>query len=64
MNGIDGIETAIRIRTMGEENIIIFISSYDERVKELFDFRTIAFIDKPLETFKLEEALSRAYKVL
>lgn len=30
MNGIDGIETATRIRAMGEENLIIFISSYDE----------------------------------
>lgn len=64
MNGIDGIETATRIRTMGEENLIIFISSYDERIKELFDFRTIAFIDKPLETAKLEKALSKAYSIL
>lgn len=64
MNGIDGIETATRIRTMGEENLIIFISSYDERIKELFDFRTIAFIDKPLETSKLEKALSKAYSIL
>lgn len=64
MNGIDGIETATRIRTMGKENLIIFISSYDERIKELFDFRTIAFIDKPLETSKLEKALSKAYSIL
>ncbi|MFI3214542.1 MAG: LytTR family DNA-binding domain-containing protein [Eubacteriales bacterium] len=64
MNGLDGIETATRIRTTGEENLIIFISSYDDRIKELFDFRTIAFIDKPLETSKLEEALSKAYSIL
>ncbi len=64
MNGIDGIETATRIRVMGEESLIIFISSYDERIKELFDFRTIAFIDKPLETSKLEEALLKAYSII
>ncbi len=64
MDGIDGIETATRIRTMSEENLIIFISSYDKRIKELFDFRTIAFIDKPLETSKLEAALSKAYTIL
>lgn len=64
MSGIDGIETATRIRTMGEDNLIIFISSYDERVKELFDFRTIAFLDKPLDVAKLETALSKAYSIL
>ena len=64
MNGIDGVETATRIRTMGQENLIIFISSYDDRVKELFDFRTIAFLDKPLEVSSLEEALFKAYCVL
>lgn len=64
MDGIDGIETATRIRSMGEENLIIFISNYDDRIKELFDFRTIAFIDKPLETEKLEEALQKAYNII
>ncbi|MFI3201436.1 MAG: LytTR family DNA-binding domain-containing protein [Eubacteriales bacterium] len=64
MAGIDGIETATRIRSMGEENLIIFISSYDQRIKELFDFRTIAFIDKPFSTDKLEEALSKGYAIL
>ncbi|MCQ4936345.1 LytR/AlgR family response regulator transcription factor [Anaerotignum propionicum] len=64
MDGIDGIETATRIRSMGKDNLIIFISSYDDRVKELFDFRTIAFIDKPLETEKLEKALRKAYNIL
>lgn len=64
MNGIDGIETATRIRAMGEENLIIFISSYDKRVKELFDFRTIAFLDKPVDISKLEIALSKANLIL
>lgn len=60
MNGIDGIETANRICSMGVESLIIFISNYDDRIKELFSFRTIAFIDKPVEVDKLEEALQRA----
>lgn len=64
MNGINGIETATRISAMGEATLIIFISSYDERVKELFDFRTIAFLDKPLEVSKLEKALLKAYSIL
>lgn len=64
MNGIDGIETATRIRAMGDENLIIFISSYDKRVKELFDFRTIAFLDKPIDILMLEKALSKAYSII
>lgn len=64
MNGIDGIETAMRIRSMGEENLIIFISSYDKRIKELFDFRTIAFLDKPLDVSSLETVLARAYSII
>lgn len=64
MKGIDGIETANRIRAMGEENLIIFISSYDDRIKELFDFRTIAFIDKPISIEKLETALRKAYYII
>lgn len=64
MNGIDGIETATRIRAMGEENLIIFISRYDKRIKELFDFRTIAFLDKPIDVTMLETALSKAYSII
>lgn len=64
MNGINGIETATRIRAMGEEALIIFISSYDERVKELFKLGTIDFLDKPLQTEELEEALLHASSIL
>lgn len=64
MNGMDGIETAARIRAMGEECLIIFISRYDKRVKELFDFRTIAFLDKPIDMPMLETALYKAYSII
>ena len=64
MDGIDGIETATRIQTMGKDHLIIFISSYDDRLKELFDFRTIAFIDKPIKTEELERALQKAYYII
>lgn len=64
MNGINGIETATRIRTMGEETLIIFISNYDERVKELFKLGTIGFLDKPVQTQELEEVLLYASSIL
>ncbi len=64
MDGIDGIETAMRIRRLGEESLIVFISSYDEKIKECFDYGTIAFLDKPVEVTKLEKALSKAYEII
>ncbi len=35
MGGIDGIETATRIRSLSEESLIVFISSYDENTIEV-----------------------------
>ncbi len=64
MKGIDGIETATRIRNLGEDALIIFISSYDDRVKELFNFRTIAFLDKPVNVDELEGAITRAFDII
>ena len=49
---------------MGEESLIIFISNYDKRVKELFDFRTIAFLDKPIDMSMFEAALYKAYSII
>lgn len=62
MDGIDGIETASIIRNLGEDSKLIFISSYDERIRELFDIDTIAFLDKPLDKVKLKNALNRCYE--
>ncbi len=64
MGGIDGIETATRIRTVAQDTLIIFISSYDDRVKELFSTRTVAFLDKPVQLEKLEKAMSEAKNII
>ena len=64
MNGMDGIDTATKIRAMGKESLIIFISSYDKRIKELFAFQTIAFIDKPIDKSQLESALLKACEII
>lgn len=64
IDGIDGIDTAKEIRKKGDESLIIFISSYQEKWRELFSFSTIAFIDKPIVTSKLEEAIKYAKQVI
>ncbi|MFV0518848.1 MAG: LytR/AlgR family response regulator transcription factor [Lachnospirales bacterium] len=64
MSGIDGIETARKIRDINKSSLIIFISSYEARLKELFGFRTIAFLDKPIVTCDLEKALIEACDII
>ncbi len=64
MNGIDGIETATTIRTFGESSLIIFVSCTDDRIRELFDIRTIGFIDKPIKTETFEALLKKALKIV
>ena len=64
MTGIDGIQTAKNIRTLGEDSKIIFISSCDDKLRDLFRVGTIAFLDKPLNTENLEEALKEAITII
>lgn len=64
MGGIDGIEVANKLRVMGENSLIIFISNDDKRWRELFGFRTIDFIDKPVNEIKLNNALKKAIDIL
>ena len=64
MTGIDGIQTAKNIGTLGEDSKIIFISSCDDKLRDLFRVGTIAFLDKPLNTGNLEEALQEAITMI
>lgn len=64
MHKIDGIEVANRLQMAGINSLIIFVSSYDARLKELFGLRTIAFIDKPIHIEKLEEAMKKALSII
>ncbi len=64
MDGIDGIETAKKIHSMNVNSYIIFISSYDKRLKELFGFKTLAFLDKPLVVNELENAIVQVFNLI
>ena len=64
MTGIDGIQTAKNIRALGEDSKIIFISSCDDKLRDLFRVGTIAFLDKPLNTENLEQALIEARDII
>lgn len=62
MDDLDGVETARKIRSMGVDSRIIFISSYDERLRDLFSVGTLGFVDKPIDIEILERAIKTAYQ--
>ena len=59
MGGIDGVKTAKSIRHLGIESKIVFISSCEDRIRELFSVGTVAFLDKPLNIEEFEEILKQ-----
>lgn len=61
MEEFDGIETAKYIRTLTREAYIVFISSYDERMRELLRVGAIDFLDKPPSLSELEGVLRRIF---
>lgn len=63
MKGIDGVETALKIRSLGEESHMIFISSDDKRFREFFQVYPVAFLDKPIETSNLSNVIERCLKL-
>lgn len=65
MNKIDGINIAEKIRKQfqNEKTILIYISNYDIRAKEVFQFNTHRFLSKPIDYQLFEEALLSAYQL-
>jgi DNA-binding LytR/AlgR family response regulator len=60
MNGINGVETAKRIRTENSNVHIIFVSSSDDFYRESYDLYAFNYLIKPLKKQKLNEVLDRA----
>lgn len=49
MNGADGIETAKRIRQKDYHVLIVYISSHEEYLRQLFEAEPFRFLSKPVE---------------
>lgn len=60
MQGLNGIETASKIRTLMKDTKIIFISSSSEHYPEAFDVFAFKYIFKPLNPHKLIHVLDQA----
>lgn len=66
MNGMNGIEVGAKLRYyfQNKKTIIIYISSYDNRAKEVFCLDTFRFLSKPIDPELFKKDLLSAYKRL
>jgi len=66
MNGMNGIEVGTKLRDYFQikKTIIIYISSYDNRAKEVFCLDTFRFLSKPIDPLLFKRDLLSAYKRL
>ena len=61
MDKLDGLALAAKLRDMGNQALIVFISSNREMALHGYEVSAIRFLAKPLDLNKLEEALRYAY---
>ena len=62
MPGIDGLETARRLRLRNTICSIVFITSYPEFVLDSFEVQPFRFMVKPMDTAKIAEAIESYIK--
>jgi len=60
MPDLNGIETAELLRKKGYANIIIFITSHSEFMRDAFKVQTFRYLDKPIKRSELLTALNEA----
>ncbi|MCR5194762.1 MAG: LytTR family DNA-binding domain-containing protein [Pseudobutyrivibrio sp.] len=60
MQKMDGIDTARKIREINHSSILIYVSSYDAYLKELFEVEPFRFISKPIDEKKLKQYFTEA----
>ncbi|MCM1055844.1 MAG: LytTR family DNA-binding domain-containing protein [Bacteroides sp.] len=57
MRGVNGIETARRLRAANSDAVIIFVSAYLEAAPDSFEVNAFRFLKKPVDKDKLFKAL-------
>lgn len=64
MDGMDGLETARRIRTKDRTVVLIFVTAYDSYMKHAFEVSPSGFIVKPLDVQEFEKLLCRVIQMI
>lgn len=60
MPGLDGLQVARHLTSMGEAPAIIFTTAYDEHALAAFDAQAVGYLLKPIRQQKLIDSLTRA----
>lgn len=62
MGEISGMEAAKRIRRIDKNVKIIFVTAYDQYIRDAFDVSAMYFLDKPIDSRKLEKLFRRCIR--
>lgn len=64
MPGLNGLKLAEEIRTKDKRALFVFLTSYNQYMKDVFDVVTFDFINKPITIINLVKVLEKAAKYL
>jgi two-component system, LytTR family, response regulator LytT len=64
MPGLTGFEVARRLMESGTGPSVIFVTAYDQRAIEAFEVNAVDYVLKPVDSARLETAVTRARKRL
>lgn len=64
MKDMSGIEAYKTIQELGKKPLIIYVSNYDDNLKQLFGARIIAFMDKPIDKNELQKNILKAIETI
>lgn len=62
MEGMGGIETASRIRQKDNRMLIVYVSSHEEYLRELFETEPFRFLSKPIAEEQFEDVFLKAVR--
>ncbi|MEE4379213.1 MAG: LytTR family DNA-binding domain-containing protein [Candidatus Competibacteraceae bacterium] len=60
MPGMDGLEAARHLATMGKPPAIIFVTAYSDYALEAFEVHAVGYLLKPIRKERLQQALTNA----
>lgn len=62
MGDVSGMEAARRIRRVDKNAKIIFITAYEQYIREAFDVAAMYYLDKPIDEIKLKKLFRRCIR--
>ena len=62
MRKMDGIELGKKLRERSYQTLIIYVSGYDQYMRQLFEAEPFRFLSKPLKKEELENVLDKAFE--